>query len=269
MEAPGSGAAVVLPRTVAVGHTAASLGVIPDAELRRGIWWLSRGPPDLESGLHVVCPKPRAEPPRLSHSWVERATRSPQERKQWVNRRRRAGRAHRARAASTSESLRGSKRRRRGTTAPPLCSDALEDFRPSHLHHAAVRGDVGRDRSCRNGRRIDEASRPDRGHVAIPRPVPRRLEHHARASNASRQLIRNSRTGARRAADENSGEISRRVDAQNLQQRAALTPPDGRQQALRRRRNDGCDQEKQSGDDTGHALSPSGDLLVPANCRHE
>jgi hypothetical protein len=140
--------------------------------------------------------------------------------------------------------------------------DALEGLRASHPYRAAIRADVCRDPSCGNGRRADKASGPDRGRSAIWRPVPRRLEHDPRAANAPCQIIGNSRTGARRAADENSGEISRsRVDRQNLQQRAPLTLPNGGKQALRRRRSSGCEKKKQSRDDTEHILLQAGGCL--------
>ena len=137
--------------------------------------------------------------------------------------------------------------------ASQLRSYALENFRASHPCHAAVRRYVGRDPSCDYGRRAHKASRPDRGRSAICSPVPRRLEHDPRAANAACQIIRNSRTRARRTTDENSGEISRgRVDRHNLQHRASLTLPNGGEQALRRRRSNGSEQKKQSGDGTVH-----------------
>ena len=143
----------------------------------------------------------------------------------------------------------------RGAIASRLRSDAMENLRASHPCHAAIRGDVCRDPSCGNGRRADKASGPDRGRSAIWRPVPRRLEHNPRTSNAPCQIIGNSRTGARRTADENSGEISRgRVDCQNLQQCAPLTLPKGGEQALRRRRGNGSEKKKQGGNDTAHIL---------------
>jgi hypothetical protein len=111
-------------------------------------------------------------------------------------------------------------------------SDALENLRASHPCDAAVRSDVCRDPSCDNRRRANEVSGPERGRSAICRPVPRRLEHEPRSSNAPCQIIGNSRTGARRTAEENSGEISRSVDCQNLKQRATLTLPNGGEQAL-------------------------------------
>jgi len=136
---------------------------------------------------------------------------------------------------------------------PQLRSDALENLCASHPCHAAVRRDVCRDPSCDYGRRAHKASRPDRGRSAICSPVPRRLEHDPRAANAACQIIRNSRTRARRTTDENSGEISRgRVDRYNLQHRAPLTLPNGGEQALRRRRSNGSEQKKQTGDGTVH-----------------
>src|SRR6516225_4574412 len=136
---------------------------------------------------------------------------------------------------------------------PQLRSDALENLCASHPCHAAVRRDVCRDPSCDYGRRAHKASRPDRGRSAICSPVPRRLEHDPRAANAACQIIRNSRTRARRTTDENSGEISRgRVDRYNLQHRAPLTLPNGGEQALRRRRSNGSEQKKQSSDGTVH-----------------
>jgi len=142
----------------------------------------------------------------------------------------------------------------RGAIVSQLRSDALENLRTSHPCHAAIRGDVCRDPSCGNGRRADKASGPNCGRSAIWRPVPRRLEHDPRAPHAPCQIIGNSWTGARRTADKDSGEISRRVDRQNLQQRAPLTLPNGGEQALGRRRSSGCEKKKQSGDDTGHIL---------------
>src|SRR5256886_6326754 len=97
----------------------------------------------------------------------------------------------------------------RGAIASRLRSDAMENLRASHPCHAAIRGDVCRDPSCGNGRRADKASGPDRGRSAIWRPVPGRLEYDPKASNASYQIIRNSRTWTRRTADENTCEISR------------------------------------------------------------
>jgi hypothetical protein len=135
-----------------------------------------------------------------------------------------------------------------------LRSEALENFRASHPSHAAIRADVCRDPSGDNGRRADKTSRPDCGRSAICRPVPRRLEHEPRASNAPCQIIGNSRTGARWTANENSGEISRRVDRQNLQQRTPLTLPNGGEQTLGRRSSGGCEKKKQSRNDTGHVL---------------
>ena len=149
----------------------------------------------------------------------------------------------------------------RGAIASRLRSDAMENLRASHPCHAAIRGDVCRDPSCGNGRRADKASGPDRGRSAIWRPVPRRLEHNPRTSNAPCQIIGNSRTGARWTADENSGEISCRVDRQNLQQRAPLTLPNGGKQALRRRRSSRCEKKKQSRDDTEHILLQAGGRL--------
>ena len=154
----------------------------------------------------------------------------------------------------------------RGAIASQLRSDALENLRASHPCHAAIRGDVCRDPSCGNGCRADKASGPDRGRSAIWRPVPRRLEHNPRASNAACQIKGDSWTGARRTADKDSGEISRRVDRQNLQQRAPLTLPNGREQALGRRRSSGCEKKKQSGDDTGHILLQL--VVVCRTCRY-
>jgi hypothetical protein len=106
----------------------------------------------------------------------------------------------------------------REAIASQLRSDALENLRTSHPCYAAIRGDVYRDPSCGKGRRADKASGPDRGRSAIWRPVPRCLEHDPRAPHAPCQIIGNSRTGARRTADKDSGEIScGRVDRQNLQ----------------------------------------------------
>lgn len=147
-------------------------------------------------------------------------------------------------------------------------SDALENFRASHPCHAAIRGDVCHDPRCCDGRRADKASGPDRGRSAIWRPIPRRLERDPRTANAAHQIIGNSRTGARRTADENPGEISRRIDRQNLQQRAPLTLPNRGEQALRRRRGNRCEKKKQSRDDTGHILLQSDGCLF-ARERHE
>jgi hypothetical protein len=139
-----------------------------------------------------------------------------------------------------------------------VSSDTLKNLRASHPDHAAIRGNVCRDPSCGNRRGADKAPGPGRGYPAIGRPSPRRLECDPRGSNASDQIVGNSRTWARRGIDENSGEISScRVSPQNLQERAPLTLPNGRYQALGRRRSGGCDEKKQSGDDTVHIHSPS------------
>jgi hypothetical protein len=133
-------------------------------------------------------------------------------------------------------------------------SDALENFRASHSDHAAVRPDIRRDPFRNNCRRANEASGADRRYSAIWRPIPRRLEYDQRTLNASYRVIGNSRTRTRRAADENSGEISRRVDRQNLHQRAPLTLPNSRYQALSRRRDSGNEKKKRSGGDAVHIL---------------
>src|SRR4029453_2896325 len=57
--------------------------VIPDLALRRGV--AQPGPQALEAGCISFAQTPRAEPVRLSHPWSKRATRSAQERKQWMN----------------------------------------------------------------------------------------------------------------------------------------------------------------------------------------
>jgi hypothetical protein len=72
--------------------------------------------------------------------------------------------------------------------------------------------------------------------------------------NASYRIIGNSRTWTGRAADENAGEISRRVHRQNLHQRAPLTLPNGRYQALSRRRGSGYEKKKRSDGDAVHIL---------------
>jgi hypothetical protein len=133
-------------------------------------------------------------------------------------------------------------------------SDALEDFRASHSYHAAIRTDVRRDPSRNNCRRANEASGPDGRYSAIWRPIPRRLEYDPSASNASCGIIGNCGTWTRRAADENSGEISRRVDRQNLQQRAPLTLPNSGYQALGRRRSSRYEKKKHGGGDAVHTL---------------
>src|SRR4029450_9218794 len=157
--------------------------------------------------------------------------------------------------------------------APRSCratiwSYALENLRASHPCQATIRGDVCHDPRCCDGRRADKASGPNRGRSAIWRPIPRRLERDPRTANEAHQIIGNSRTGARRTADENPGEISRRIDRQNLQQRAPLTLPNRGEQALRRRRGNRCEKKKQSRDDTGHILLQSDGCLF-ARERHE
>ena len=123
-------------------------------------------------------------------------------------------------------------RPRREATAGRPRSDALKNLVPRVLH-TAIRGDGCRDPSCGKGRRADKASEPDRGHSAIERPRPRRLERDPRASNASCQISGNCRARACRTSDENSAEISSsRIDPQNLQERALLTLPNGGEQAL-------------------------------------
>jgi hypothetical protein len=148
-----------------------------------------------------------------------------------------------------------------GAIASQLRSDALENFRASHPSHAGIRSDVCRDPSGDEGCRAGEASRPGRGRSAICRPVSRRLERDPRAANTPCQIIGNSRTGARRTADENSREISRRIGRQNLQERAPLTLPNGGEQTLRRRRSSGCKKKKQSRDDTEHTVLQTGGCL--------
>jgi hypothetical protein len=134
-------------------------------------------------------------------------------------------------------------------------SDALENFRASHSDHAAIRADIRRDPFRNNCRRADEASGPDRRYSAIWRPIPRRLEYDPRTTNASCRIIGNCGTWTRRAADENSGEISRgRVDRQNLQERAPLTLPNSGYQALGRRRSSRYEKKKHSGGDAIHIL---------------
>jgi len=133
-------------------------------------------------------------------------------------------------------------------------SDALENRSASRPYRTAIRGDGCRDPPRGKARRADIASVPDRSRSAIWQR-PRRLEDDPRASNASCQIVGNARTLARRVTDENSGHISGgRVDAQNLQDRALVTSPDGGPDALGRRRNSGCNKKKQSGDDAVHAL---------------
>jgi hypothetical protein len=144
--------------------------------------------------------------------------------------------------------------------APRSCratiwSYALENLRASHPCQATIRGDVCHDPRCCDGRRADKASGPDRGRSAIWRPIPRRLEYDPRTSNASCRIIGNCGTWTRRAADENSGEISRgRVDRQNLQERAPLTLPNSGYQALGRRRSNRYEKKKHSGGDAVHIL---------------
>jgi hypothetical protein len=134
-------------------------------------------------------------------------------------------------------------------------SDALEDLCASHSYHAAIRGDIRRDPSRSNCRWANEASRRNRRYSAIWRPIPRRLEYDPRTSNASCHIIGNCRTWTRRAANENSGEISRsRLDRQNFQERAALTLPNSGCQALGRRRSSRYEKKKQSGGDPVHVL---------------
>ena len=99
-------------------------------------------------------------------------------------------------------------------------SDALENLCASYS--AAPERSVS---PCHDCSRTDKASRPGSGHVAIRCPVPRRLEDHPRATNASNQIIRNSRTGASWTGDENSAEISSRINRQYLQHGAPLSLP--------------------------------------------
>jgi hypothetical protein len=147
----------------------------------------------------------------------------------------------------------------RGAAASRSRSNALENLCASRPYHAAIRSDVCRDPPCGDRRGADKAPGPGRGHAAIWRPRPRRLECDPRTSNASYQVIGNSRTCARRGIDENPGEISScRFGPQNLQNRATLTLPDGGYQALGGRRSSGCDKKKKNGDDTVHVHSPSG-----------
>jgi hypothetical protein len=133
-------------------------------------------------------------------------------------------------------------------------SDALEDFRASHSDRAAIRAGIRRDPSRDNCRRANEASGSDRRYSAVWRPIPRCLEHDHWTLNPSHRVIGNSRTRTRRAADENSGEISRRVHRQNLHQRAPLTLPNSRYQALSRRRGSGYEKKKRGGGDAVHIL---------------
>jgi hypothetical protein len=200
--------------------------------------------------LFVVLGVPQA--PHTSHQW-----KNPD---QAAGASRRSGEpaASASRIPDNLHRLRWAPRSCRATT----WSYALENLRASHPCQATIRGDVCHDPRCCDGRRADKASGPDRGRSAIWRPIPRRLERDPRTANAAHQIIGNSRTGARRAADENSGEISRsRVDRQNLQQRAPLTLPNGGKQALRRRRSSGCEKKKQSRDDTEHILLQAGSCL--------
>src|SRR5262245_33975999 len=133
-------------------------------------------------------------------------------------------------------------------------SDALEDVRASHADHAAVRADIGRDPSRDDRRRAHEPSLPDRRYSAICRPIARGLEYDPRTLDASHDVIGDCRAGTYRAAEEYSGEISRRVHCQNLQQRATLALPNRGDEALGRSRNSRCDKKKQSGDDTIHVV---------------
>src|SRR5262245_19946986 len=141
-------------------------------------------------------------------------------------------------------------------------SDALKNFRASHPCLAAAWREVCREPSRDKRGRAHKSSRPDRGRSAICRPVPRRLKHDLRAANAPYHIVGNSLTAAGRTADENSREISRsRIDRQDLQQRASLTLPNGGEQPLRRSGSSGCEQKKQSRDDTKHRLLQAGGCL--------
>src|SRR5262249_9191932 len=133
-------------------------------------------------------------------------------------------------------------------------SEAAEDFAAAHLVRAAGGADHGCDESCDHGGRIDEASGPDRGAAAVGGPGARGLEHDTPAAKASGQIIGHGRARAGRAGDENPAEISSRVGAQNLEDRAPLTLPDRREQALGRSCDNGGNQKKQSDDDTIHAV---------------
>src|SRR5215475_8650048 len=99
-------------------------------------------------------------------------------------------------------------------------SDALENL---YAPYPAA-GNQGAS-PCDDSSRTDKASRPVGRHVAIRCPVPRGLKDNPRTSNASYQIIRNSRTGARWTTDENPGEISASIDLQHLQHTTPLCLP--------------------------------------------
>ncbi len=110
-------------------------------------------------------------------------------------------------------------------TRRQVASDPLENLGAARPRHATTRPDDGRGKSGGDGRGVDEAPGPDRVHPAVRGPRPRGLECDSRAANASRQIIRNCRTRATRAADEDAAEIPGSVDAQDFQQRPSLTLP--------------------------------------------
>ena len=132
-------------------------------------------------------------------------------------------------------------------------SDAPENLRASLRDRAATRPDGFRDPSSCNGRRVDEAPRPDRGHSAVCRPRPRRLEGDPKTSRAPRQVIGNHRTWEGRVAEEDSPKVPvAELARKTFKIAPPLAFPNGRRQALGRSHGGGCNQSKQCGDDTVH-----------------
>src|SRR5258708_28013790 len=127
----------------------------------------------------------------------------------------------------------------------------MENLRAARPDEAAIRGEGGRRPSCRNRRRADEASGPDRGHAAIRRPGPRRLEADPRTSSAPCYVVGDCRTWRRRVAEEYAAELTgRRVGGQDLQDRAPLTLPHGWEEALGRGRGGGRKKKRKSSYET-------------------